>query len=92
MLHHPLARQVSWSGAEHSTAPRMQKVALWDHTLSRWSKAVKCATLEAASSSTGGRGWDPTGRGPPWECQAARGRQARPEEAQEPGWGAAKGP
>ena len=27
----------------------------------------------------------------PWECRAAQSRQARPEEAQEPGWGAAKG-
>ena len=27
----------------------------------------------------------------PWECQAAQSRQARPEEAQQPSWGAAKG-
>ena len=26
-----------------------------------------------------------------WECRAAQSRQARPEEAQEPSWGAAKG-
>ena len=26
-----------------------------------------------------------------WECRAARSRQARPEEAQEPSWGSAKG-
>ena len=41
-------------------------------------KAVKSATLEATSSSTGGRGCDPTGRGPPWECRAARGPPGAP--------------
>ena len=46
----------------------------------------------AARSSNGGRGGGPSGRGPPWECRAARGRQARPEEAllQEPSWGTAR--
>ena len=27
----------------------------------------------------------------PWECRVAQSRQARPKEAQEPGWGAAGG-
>ena len=27
----------------------------------------------------------------PWECRAAQSHQARPEEAQEPSWGTAKG-
>jgi len=26
----------------------------------------------------------------PWECRAAQSRQARPEEAREPSWGAAQ--
>ena len=26
----------------------------------------------------------------PWECRAAQSRRERPEEAQEPSWGAAK--
>ena len=56
-----------------------------------WSKAVKSAALEAASASTRGSGWAPSGSASPWECRAARSRQARPEEAQEPSWGAAKG-
>ena len=55
------------------------------------STAVKWATLEVASSSTRGRSWDPSGRGPPWECRAARGHQARPKEVQQPSWGTAKG-
>ena len=55
------------------------------------SNARESATLEAARSSNWGRGcWGPAGRGPPWECRAARGHQARPEEPQEPSWGAAK--
>ena len=53
---------------------------------------MKLATLEAASPSLRGRGWDPTGRGPPWECRAARGHQARAEEAllQAPRWGTSR--
>ena len=46
--------------------------------------AVKSATSErkAARSSPRGRGRGPTGpKASPWECRAARGRQARPEEA-----------
>ena len=43
-----------------------------------------------ASSSTRGSGWAPGGPAPSWAYQAAQGRQARPEEAQEPSWGAAK--
>eukprot|EP00964_Phaeocystis_antarctica_P071048 scaffold43301_cov57-Phaeocystis_antarctica.AAC.2 len=49
------------------------------------------AALEAASSSTRGTGWAPSGWASLWECRAARRCQARPEEAQEPSWGAAKG-
>ena len=36
-------------------------------------------------------GWAPSGLASSWECRAARSRQARPEEAQEPSWGTAKG-
>ena len=47
--------------------------------------------LEAApgSSSRRGNGWAPSGPASPWECRATQSRQARPEEAQEPSWGAA---
>ena len=55
------------------------------------SKAVKSAALEAAGSSIRGTGWAPSGPASSWECRAARSRQARPEEAQEPSWGATKG-
>eukprot|EP00964_Phaeocystis_antarctica_P109833 scaffold74249_cov69-Phaeocystis_antarctica.AAC.1 len=55
-----------------------------------WSKAVKSATLKAASSSTRGSGWAPSGSASFWECRAAQSRQARPEEAQEPSSGTAK--
>ena len=41
--------------------------------------------------STRGRSWVPSGRASPWECRAAQYRQVRPEEAQEPSWGTAKG-
>ena len=53
-------------------------------------KAAKSATLEAASSSTRGSGWAPTGPASSWECRAAQSRQARPEEAQEPSSGTAQ--
>ena len=50
------------------------------------------ATLEAARSSSGGRGWGPSGRAPPWEYRAAhRASRCAPGEAREPGWGTAKG-
>ena len=55
------------------------------------SKAVKSATLEAARSSPRGGGGAPSGGASPWECRAARSRQARPEEAQGASWGTAKG-
>eukprot|EP00964_Phaeocystis_antarctica_P019634 scaffold10832_cov45-Phaeocystis_antarctica.AAC.5 len=55
-----------------------------------WSKAVKSAALEAASSSTRGSGWALGGPASCWECRAAQNRQARPEEAQEPSFGTAK--
>jgi hypothetical protein len=42
------------------------------------------------SSSSRGSGWAPSGPASPWECRAARSHQARPEEAQEASWGAAK--
>eukprot|EP00964_Phaeocystis_antarctica_P122994 scaffold86659_cov45-Phaeocystis_antarctica.AAC.3 len=54
------------------------------------SKTVKSATLEAASSSTRGSGGRLVGRPLPGSASAARRRQARPEEAQEPSWGTAK--
>ena len=47
------------------------------------------AALEAASSSTRGSGWAPSGPASSWECRA--GREARPEEAQQPSWGTATG-
>ena len=56
-----------------------------------WSKAGKWAALEAASLSTRGSGWTLSEPDPPWERQAAQSHQARPEEAQEPSWGTAKG-
>eukprot|EP00964_Phaeocystis_antarctica_P013141 scaffold7206_cov57-Phaeocystis_antarctica.AAC.2 len=56
-----------------------------------WSKAVTSAALEAARSSNRGSGWAPRGPASSWECRAAQSRQARPEEAQEPSWGTAKG-
>ena len=52
-----------------------------------WSKPMKWAALEAASSSTRGSGWALSGPASPWECRAAQSRQARLEEAQEPSWG-----
>ena len=36
--------------------------------------------------------WAPGGLTSSWECRASRSCQARPEEAQESSWGAAKGP
>ena len=54
-------------------------------------KAVTSAALEAAGSSTRGNGWAPRGPASPWEYQAAQSHQARPEEAQKPSWGTAKG-
>ena len=52
---------------------------------------MKWATLEAARSSSWGRGWDSPGRASLRECQAAQSCQARAEEAKEPSWGTAKG-
>eukprot|EP00964_Phaeocystis_antarctica_P076377 scaffold47222_cov72-Phaeocystis_antarctica.AAC.2 len=43
------------------------------------------------SSSIRSRDRAPGGQGSSWECRAARSRWARPEEAQEPSWGTAKG-
>ena len=53
----------------------------------RWASAA----WEGAGSSSRGGGWPPGGPASPWECRAARSRQARPEEAQAPRRGAAKG-
>jgi len=36
-------------------------------------------------------GWAPSGPASPWECRATQSRLSRPEEAQEPSWGTAKG-
>ena len=41
--------------------------------------------------STRGGGGVPSGPVSPWECRATLSHQARPEEAQEPSWGTAKG-
>ena len=54
-------------------------------------KAVESAASVAAGSSSRGRGWAPGGPASPWECWAARSRQARPEEARGASWGAAQG-
>jgi hypothetical protein len=53
----------------------------------RWNRRL----LEAASSSTRGGGWAPSGPASSWECRAAQNHQARREAAQEPSWGAAEG-
>ena len=55
--------------------------------------AVKWATFEGGSLEQR-RPWlgsHPTGPGPTWECRAARGHQARPEEVREPSWGTVQG-
>ena len=49
------------------------------------------ATLQAADASPRGSGGvPPVAWASPWECRAAQSRQARPEEAWDPSWGAAK--
>ena len=48
--------------------------------------AGNSAALEAAGSSSRGRGWASL----TWECRAAQSRQARPEEAQGPSFGTAR--
>ena len=57
----------------------------------RQSEAVRSAAVEAASSSARGSGWALSGPASSWECRAAQSRQVRPEEAQEPSLGTAKG-
>ena len=52
---------------------------------------VDSAALEAARSSTRGGGWALSVPASAWECRAAQSREARPEEAQEPSCGTAKG-
>eukprot|EP00964_Phaeocystis_antarctica_P148907 scaffold115875_cov27-Phaeocystis_antarctica.AAC.2 len=55
-------------------------------------EAVRSAALEAAHSSTRGGGGAPVGQPlPELAMSAAQSRQARPEEARAPSWGAAKG-
>eukprot|EP00964_Phaeocystis_antarctica_P055825 scaffold32870_cov36-Phaeocystis_antarctica.AAC.1 len=56
-----------------------------------WSNAVNLAALEAAGSSSRGSGCALSGPACSWVPRAAQSRQARPEEAQEPSWGTAKG-
>eukprot|EP00964_Phaeocystis_antarctica_P122713 scaffold86382_cov63-Phaeocystis_antarctica.AAC.1 len=55
-----------------------------------WSKAVESAALEAAGASSHGSGRALSGPASSWERRAAQSRQARPEEAQAPSWGAAR--
>eukprot|EP00964_Phaeocystis_antarctica_P160036 scaffold131368_cov63-Phaeocystis_antarctica.AAC.2 len=62
-----------------------------DRECGRRHRAVKSAALEAASSSTRGDGWAPSGPASFWESRSAQSRQARSEKAQEPSWGTAKG-
>ena len=54
-------------------------------------KAAEPVALEAARSSSrvSCRGGAQRAGLSPWECRAAQSRQACPEEAQEPSWGAA---
>ena len=52
-----------------------------------WRRLARAPGAEALGAQWPG----PSGRGPPRECRAARGHQARPEEPQEPSSGAAKG-
>jgi hypothetical protein len=47
--------------------------------------------LEVSDSSSRGSGGALRRPASPWEGRAAQRRQARPEEEQEPSWGAAKG-
>ena len=70
---------------------RVEDVMLREQAAPAWSRAGEWAVLEAASSSTRGSGWAPSGRASPWECRAAQNRQARPEEVQGPSWANAKG-
>ena len=94
-----LAEQVLVHDVFEARAQRLEKLLrsggrellLGEDPLPEGSKAVKSAALEAASSSNRGSGWAPSGSASPWECRAAQSRQARPEEAQEPSWGTAKG-
>ena len=67
------------------TAPARSSPSAWVDR-----KAAQSATLEAARSSSRGGGWGPSGWASPWECRAARSRQARAEEAQGASWGTAK--
>ena len=55
------------------------------------SNEEKWAALKAVGSSIRGSGWALSGPDSSWECRAAQSRQARPEEAQEPSGGTAKG-
>ena len=52
---------------------------------------MKSAASEAARSSTQGSGGASRGPASGWECRAAQGRRARPEEAEEPSQGISKG-
>eukprot|EP00964_Phaeocystis_antarctica_P158324 scaffold128929_cov57-Phaeocystis_antarctica.AAC.1 len=54
-------------------------------------RACAKAVTSAASSSSRGSGWAPSGLVSPWECRADESHQARPEEAKEPSWGTAQG-
>ena len=51
----------------------------------RWTRRLR-RRLARTAEAVAGR---PVGRPLPWERRAARSRQARPEEAQEPSWGPA---
>ena len=85
----PTYRRISLISPELSASSSMPMEPL--SGVPEWSKAVKSAALEAASSSTRGSGGAPSGPASSWECRAAQSHQARPEEAQEPSWGTAKG-
>ena len=55
-----------------------------DPLMSEWSKTVSSANVlwrQLARAPEAMAGW-PGGRAAPWECRAARSRQARAEEAQ----------
>ena len=74
-----LLREGEGVGDRGGRASRLQDRKPWNRRLWR-----------AADPSSRGSGWAPSGPASPWECRAAQSRQARPEEAQEPSWSAAK--
>ena len=65
----------------------MEPFSLPVWTRRRWNRRLDWRRARAAEAVAG----RPGGRPLPWECWAARSRQARPEEARGASWGAAQG-